>query len=79
MGILGGHKEVSSILADQQRSRLRPNAGGGGGGVADFRGLSQRVQLYTGARINFGVQTPYLTFRGFPRQFSEINIRNQMF
>ncbi len=31
---------------------------GGGGGL---RGLSQCVQLYTGAKINFGDLTPYLT------------------
>jgi hypothetical protein len=40
--------EMSSILTD-----------GGGGGV---RGLSQCVQLYTGAQTNFGDLTPYLTY-----------------
>jgi len=34
---------------------------GGGGGVAALRGLSQSVQLYKGAQINFGDLTPYLT------------------
>ncbi len=33
-------------------------AGGGG----ELRGVSQRVQLYTGAQINFGDVTPYLTY-----------------
>jgi hypothetical protein len=37
---------------------MSPNAGGGG----ELRGLSQRVQLYTGAHINFGDPTPYLTY-----------------
>ncbi len=36
---------------------MSPNAGGGGG----LRGLSQWVQLYTGAQRNFGDLTPYLT------------------
>ncbi len=35
-----------------------PNAGGGG----QLRDLSQWVQLYTGAQINFGDLTPYLTY-----------------
>ncbi len=51
----GGYKEMSSILADQWRPRIW-----GWGGV--LRGLSQWVQLYTGAQINFGDLTPYLTF-----------------
>ncbi len=38
-------------------SYASPNAGGGG----ELRGLSQWVQLYTGAQINFGDLTPYLT------------------
>ncbi len=37
---------------------LSPNAGGRG----YLRGLSQWVQLYTGAQINFGDLTPYLTY-----------------
>ncbi len=40
-------------------SYMSPNAGGGGG---ELRGLSQLVQLYTGAQINFGDLTPYLTY-----------------
>jgi hypothetical protein len=36
---------------------MSPNAGGG-----ELRGLSQWVQLYTGAQINFGDLTPYLTY-----------------
>jgi hypothetical protein len=37
---------------------MNPNARGGG----ELRGLSQRVQLYTGAQISFGDLTPYLTY-----------------
>jgi hypothetical protein len=37
---------------------MSPNAGGGGG----LQVLSQIVQLYTGAQINFGDLTPYLTY-----------------
>jgi hypothetical protein len=33
-----------------------------GGGGAAGRGLSQLVQLYTGAQINFADLTPYLTY-----------------
>ncbi len=40
-------------------SYMSPNAGSGGGGL---RGLSQWVQLYIGALINFGDLTPYLTY-----------------
>ncbi len=39
---------------------MSPNAGGRGG-VA-LRGLSEWVQLYTVAQINFGDVTPYLTY-----------------
>jgi hypothetical protein len=39
-------------------SYVSPNAGGGG----ELRGLSQWVQLYTGAQINFGDLTPYLIY-----------------
>ncbi len=39
---------------------MSPNAGIGGGG--ELRGLSQWVQLYTGAHINFGDLTLYLTY-----------------
>jgi len=50
---------MSSIFADQYRLRIwAPNGGGGG----ELRGLSQWVQLYTGAQINFGDLTPYLTY-----------------
>jgi hypothetical protein len=38
---------------------MSPNAGGGG----EFRILSFGVKLYTGAQINFGILTPYLTYR----------------
>jgi hypothetical protein len=37
---------------------MSPNAEGGG----ELRGLSQCVQLYTGAQINFGDLTPYFTY-----------------
>ncbi len=46
---------MSSILADQY---ISPNAGGGRCRVS----LSQWVRLYTGAQINFGDLTPYLTY-----------------
>jgi hypothetical protein len=39
-------------------SYMSPNAGRGG----ELRGLSQWVKLYTGAQINFGDLTPYLTY-----------------
>ncbi len=44
-------------------SYMGPNAGGGG----KLWGLSQWVQLYTGAQINFGDLTPYLTYGSLPR------------
>jgi hypothetical protein len=47
---------MSSILADQYAQML----GGGGGGK--LVGLSQSVQLYTGAQINFGILPPYLNY-----------------
>jgi hypothetical protein len=37
---------------------MSPNAGGG----EELRGLSQWVQLYTEAQINFGDLTPYLIY-----------------
>jgi hypothetical protein len=37
---------------------MRPNAGGGG----ELPGLGQLVQLYSGAQMNFGDVTPYLTY-----------------
>jgi hypothetical protein len=40
-------------------SYMSPNAGGGGG---ELRGLSQRVQMYTGAQIDFADLTPYLSY-----------------
>ncbi len=39
-------------------SNVSPNAGEGG----ELRGLSQWVQLYTGAKINFGDLVPYLIY-----------------
>jgi hypothetical protein len=41
-------------------SYMSPNAGGGGRG--ELRGLSQRIQLYTGAQKNSGDLNPYLTY-----------------
>ncbi len=38
---------------------MSPKRGEGG----ELRGLSQWAQLYTGAQINFGDLTPYLTYR----------------
>jgi hypothetical protein len=38
---------------------MSPNAEGG---AVELWELSQRVQLYTGAQINFGDLTPYLTY-----------------
>ncbi len=51
----GGYKEMSSIWLTNELKCV-----GGGGG--ELRGLSQRVQLYTGGQINFGDLTPYLTY-----------------
>ncbi len=50
-------------------SYMSPNAGGGG----ELRGLSQWVQLYTGAQINCGDLTPYLTYGCAPSFESPIN------
>ncbi len=57
---LGGHKDMSSILADQERLVYQPKCGGGGG----LGGLSQWLQLGSvsakeyswahGALIDFG-------------------------
>jgi hypothetical protein len=43
-------------------SYMSPNAKRGG----ELRGLKQWVQLYTGAQINFGDLTPYLTYGCYP-------------
>ncbi len=53
--ISGGYKEMSSILADQERSRIWAQ-------MWELRGLGQWVQLYTGAQIYLGDLTPYLTY-----------------
>ncbi len=51
-------------------SYMSPNAGGkGGGNCGVSAGLSQWVQLYTGAQINFGDLTPYLTYVFNPSPF----------
>jgi hypothetical protein len=60
----GAYKEMSSILADQwpiASSYMSPNSGGGWSCDVSA-GLSQWVQLYTGAQINFGDLTSYLTY-----------------
>jgi hypothetical protein len=51
-------RDVAYLVRPIAPSYMSPNAGGGG----LLRGLSQWVQLYTGAQINFGDLTPYLTF-----------------
>ncbi len=56
---------MSSILADQKRPRIWAQMRREGG---ELWGLSQWVQLYTGAQINFGDLTPYLTYE-WPRHF----------
>jgi hypothetical protein len=52
----GGCKKMSSILADQQRPRMSPNAGGGVAGSLVMRKAVHR------SPINFGDLTPYLTY-----------------
>ncbi len=50
----GVYKEMSSILADQERPRVWAHMRVGGGGGGGLRGLIQWVQLqYTGAQLNF--------------------------
>ncbi len=44
------------------------------GGRGELRGLSQWVQLYTGAQINFGDLTPYLTYAEIGAVFITHNI-----
>ncbi len=44
-------------------SYMSPKCGGRGGG--GLQGLSQWAQLYTGAQMNFGDLTPYLTYAPF--------------
>ncbi len=51
-----GYKEMSYISADQSRFHIWAQMRGYG------RGLSQWIQLYTGAQIDFGDLTPYLTY-----------------
>ncbi len=54
-----GHKEMSSILADQQRpSYMSPNAGGEGGCCSVS---ANEHSCAHEAQINFGDRTPYLT------------------
>ncbi len=51
-----GHKEMSSVLADQYQPHLW-----GGGCVVGSRPMSTAVHNAHGAQINFGDLTPYLT------------------
>ncbi len=53
----GGYKEMSSILLTKFPRIWAQSREEGG----ELPGLSQWVQLYTGAQINFGDLTPYLT------------------
>ncbi len=54
----GLQRDVVHLGWPKAPSYMSPNAGG----VGELRGLSQREQLYTGAQINFGDLTSYLTF-----------------
>ncbi len=58
----GGHKEMTSILADPSRpckwAQMR--------GYRELLGLSQWVQLYSGAQINFKDLPSYSTYGVFP-------------
>ncbi len=51
----GGHKEMSSILAD-----IKPN--GGSGGEGDWGVSAIEYSCAHGGQINFGDLTPYLTY-----------------
>jgi hypothetical protein len=52
----GGHKEISSVLADRINE---PKCGGRGGGIARSQPMSTAVHMETN---NFGELTPYLTY-----------------
>ncbi len=58
---LGGHKEMSSIQADQQRPRIGAQMGGGGGGGCAGVSANDYSCAHL-ANINFGDLTPYLTY-----------------
>ncbi len=62
----GGYKEMSIWLTKCALVYEPKCWGGGSYGVS--AGLSQWVQLYTGAQINFGDLTPYLTYDVDPVQ-----------
>ncbi len=49
----------------------------GGGGT--LRGLSQWVKLYTGAQINFGDLTPYLTIFNWTSAVDTVQKKNPNF
>jgi hypothetical protein len=53
----GGHKEMSSILADQQRPRMLAQMRGRGGVP-----VSLSTVMANGAHINFGDLTPYFIY-----------------
>ncbi len=56
-------RDVVYLGRPTEPSYMSPNVGWGGG---ELRGQSQWVQLYTGAQINFGDLTPYLTYMSLP-------------
>jgi len=58
---------MSSILADQKRPRIWAQMQGDG----ELRGLTQGVQLYTGAQINFGDLTPYFTYEWLKLNYND--------
>ncbi len=63
-----GYKEMSSILADQYRPRIWAQMRERGGAA---RSQPMSIQLYTGAQINFGDQTPYVTY-GLPHRVHRV-------
>ncbi len=64
--VSGDYKEMSSIVADQPIAPSCMSLNAEGEGVAGSQAMST-VQLYTGAQINFGDLTPYLTYGLYPR------------
>ncbi len=63
VGEQGGHKEMSSYLADQQRPHIWAQMRGDRGGVVD---LSHWVQLWHGAQLNLGDLFQCLTYMETP-------------
>jgi hypothetical protein len=54
--LAGGYKEM---LLTNSALVYEPKCGGEGEGGGELWGLGEWVQLYTGAKINFGDLTPY--------------------